>query len=76
MEPGVPFALLGAVVLLAVAAWVGLAGVALGRARPGRPPALLLAGGALVLAGVEVATAVDFGQTSSDLLPTTRAAGL
>ncbi|MGI8536609.1 MAG: ATP-binding protein [Mycobacteriales bacterium] len=78
MEPGVPFALLGAVVLLAVAAWVGLAAAALvrsGRAG-GRGPALVLTTGALVLAVVEIVTATRFGRVSSDLLPLARAAGL
>ena len=76
MEPGVPFALLGAVALLAVAAWVGLGVVALARANAGRSPALLLAVGGLVLATVEVLTATGFGKPRSDLLPTARAAGL
>ncbi len=76
MEPGVPFALLGAVVLLAVAAWVGLGVVALARSSAGRGPAVLLAVGGLVLATVEVLTATGFGRPRSDLLPTARAAGL
>ena len=79
MEPGVPFALHGAVVLLAVAAWVGLAAAALARSgwRAGtRGPALVLTGGALVLAVVETVTATGFGRSSSDLLPLARTAGL
>ncbi len=73
MEPGVPFALLGAVQLLLVAACVGLAGAAaLRRSLPGA----LVAVGALGLAGVEVRTALLLGQPSSDALALGRAAAL
>ena len=74
MEPGVPFALLGAVELLLVAAWCALAGaaVALRRTRLG---ALLVVLGALVLAAVEVRTALRFGFPRSDDLAVGRAAG-
>jgi hypothetical protein len=76
MEPGVPFALLGAVVLLSVAAWAGLAVTALVRARNGRGPALLVAAGGLVLAVVESVTGTALGSDGSDLLPPARTAGL
>jgi two-component system sensor histidine kinase VicK len=77
MEPGVPFALLGAVVLLAVASWVGLAATALVRGGAGsRGPAGLLVAGGLVLAVVETVTAISFGSERSDLLAATRTAGL
>jgi PAS domain S-box-containing protein len=74
MQPGVPFALLGAVELLAVAAWCGLAGAAVALRR-GRLAALLVVAGALVLAGVEVRTALRFGVATSDDLAIGRAAG-
>jgi hypothetical protein len=76
MEPAVPFALLGSVTLLSVAAWVSLALSGLA-ARGGRalPPALLLVGG-LALAVVDTRTALRSGLTSSDLLAVARAAGL
>jgi PAS domain S-box-containing protein len=74
MEPGVPFALLGTVQLLAVAAWVALAGTAVALRR-GRLRVLLLVLGGLVLAGTEIATALQFGATSSDELAYARAAG-
>src|SRR5687767_9787978 len=79
MEPGVPFALLGAVVLLAVAGWIGLAATAVvraGLAHGGRVPAAVLLVGGLSLGAVETATAYDFGRDSSDLLPVLRAVGL
>jgi PAS domain S-box-containing protein len=77
MEPGVPFALLGAVVLLAVAGWVGLAATAVVRARRGgRGAAALLVAGGLVLAVVETVTGTRFGSERSDLLPLARAGGL
>ncbi|TAL22320.1 MAG: hypothetical protein EPN99_06160, partial [Frankiales bacterium] len=79
MEPGVPFALLGAVVLLSVAAWIGLAATAVVRAGTGRGgpgPAVLLLVGGLVLGVVETATATSFGEESSDLLAAARTAGL
>ncbi len=71
MEPGVPFALLGAVQLLMVAACVGLAAAAaLRRSAPGT----LVALGALVLAAVEVRTALQLGVPASDGLALIRAA--
>jgi signal transduction histidine kinase len=75
MEPGVPFALLGAVALLAVAGWAGLAATAL-LTRAGRIPALLVLAGGLVLGVVETVTATWFGREDSDLLQGARAAGL
>ena len=66
MEPGVPFALLGAVALLAVAGWGGLAATALVRTR--RAAALLVPAGGAVLAVVDTITAQRFGRESSDLL--------
>src|SRR5437763_905608 len=74
MEAGVPFALLGAVQLLLVAAWCALAGTAVALRR-GRFAAGLVAVGALVLAAVEVRTALRFGQPRSDDLAVARAAG-
>src|SRR5436190_5827760 len=74
MEPGVPFALLGAVQLLLIAAWCALAGTALALRR-GRVAAVLVVAGALVLAAVEVRTALRFGFVSSDDLAIGRAAG-
>ncbi|MCW2679301.1 MAG: hypothetical protein JWM62_702, partial [Frankiales bacterium] len=76
MAPGVPFALLGAVALLAVAAWAGLAATALVRTRAGRLPALLVLAGGVVLTVVETVTATRFGNGSSELLQSSRAAGL
>jgi signal transduction histidine kinase len=80
MEPGVPFALLGAVVLLAVASWTGLAATALVRGgldRGRRGAAVLLIAGGLVLAVVETVTAAFFfGSERSDLLPAARTVGL
>ena len=71
MEPGVPFALLGAVQLLLVAACVGLAAAAgLRRSTAGA----LVALGALVLAAVEVRTALQLGVPASDDLALVRAA--
>ena len=63
MEPAVPFALLGAVQLLAIAAGVGLAAAALLRRTVS---GLVLAAGALLLTGAEVATALRLGDTASD----------
>ena len=74
MEPGVPFALLGIVELLAVASWVALAGAAVALRRGGFA-VLLAAVGSLVLAGAEVATALRFGDTTSDTLAVVRTAG-
>src|SRR4051794_37057446 len=74
MEPGVPFALLGGVQLLLIAAWCALAGTAVALRR-GRVAALLVVLGALVLAAVEVRTALRFGQIRSDDLAIARAAG-
>ncbi|MDT7538270.1 MAG: two-component system, OmpR family, phosphate regulon sensor histidine kinase PhoR [Actinomycetota bacterium] len=74
MEPGVPFALLGAVQLLLIAAWCALAGTAIALRR-GRVATILVVLGALVLAAVEVRTALRFGQLRSDDLAVGRAAG-
>src|SRR6476620_9772747 len=74
MEPGVPFALLGCVQLFSVASWVALAGAALALRR-GRFAMLLAVTGSLVLAGAEVATALRFGDTTSDALAVVRTAG-
>ena len=74
MEPGVPFALLGAAQLLLVAAWCALAGCALALRR-GRAAAALTVVGTLVLAAVEVRTAVRFDYPRSDDLAVARAAG-
>ena len=71
MEPGVPFALLGAVQLLLIAACAGVAVAALlRRSLPGG----LVALGALVLAAVEVRTALRLGVPTSDDLAFARAA--
>src|SRR5436309_3240261 len=74
MEPGVPFALLGAVQLLLIAAWCALAGTAVALRR-GRVGTILMVLGAVVLAAVEVRTALRFGQVRSDDLAVGRAAG-
>jgi PAS domain S-box-containing protein len=72
MEPGVPFALLGAVQLLLVGALAGLVAVGvLRRSTAG----LLVATGAVVLGAVEVRTALRLGVPSSDDLALARAAG-
>src|SRR5690348_16381925 len=69
MEPGVPFALLGAVQLLAIAAAVGLAAAAvLRRSLAG----VVVALGGVGLAGVEIATALRLGDTGSDALALVR----
>jgi PAS domain S-box-containing protein len=71
MEPGVPFALLGAVQLLAIAAGVGLASAGvLRRSTAG----LLVALGGLGLTAVEVDTALRLGDPVSDNLALLRAA--
>jgi PAS domain S-box-containing protein len=72
MEPGVPFALVGAVQLLVVVAAVGLA-VAGWLRRNG--PGVLVSVGALVLVVVEVRTALRLGIPMSDDLALLRAAG-
>jgi PAS domain S-box-containing protein len=74
MQPGVPFALLGSVELLSVASWMALAGAALALRR-GVLASLLVAAGSVVLAGAEVATALQFGETTSDALVLARVAG-
>lgn len=74
MAPGVPFALLGAVQLLLIAAWCALAGTAVALRRA-RFAALLVVLGALVLAAVEVRTALLFGRSTDDALALVRAAG-
>ncbi|MCW2671675.1 MAG: two-component system, OmpR family, phosphate regulon sensor histidine kinase PhoR [Frankiales bacterium] len=72
MEPGVPFALLGAVQLLAIAAGVGLAAAAaLRRSASG----LVLAIGAVGIAGAEIATALRLGDSASDGLALVRGVG-
>jgi two-component system sensor histidine kinase VicK len=63
MEPGVPFALLGAVQLLAIGAAVGLAGAAVLRRNAA---GFVLTLGALMIAAVEVATSLRLGDTTSD----------
>src|SRR5689334_4332408 len=73
MEPGVPFALVGAVQLLAVVAGTGL-GVA-GLLRRRHTPGLLVALGAFVLVYVEIRTALRLGSPMSDDLALVRAAG-
>ncbi len=69
-----PFALLGTVQLLAVAAWVALAGTALALRRRAAAAALIVLG-ALALAGADMATAVAFGTPSADAIALVRAAG-
>ena len=69
-----PFALLGAVALLSVAALGGLAAAALAADRRGAE--LLVATGALVLAGVDAATALQLGSPRSDLLTAGRGVAL
>ena len=71
MEPGVPFALLGAVQLLLIAACVGLAVAALVRRSV---PGALVAVGAVALAAVEVRTALRLGVPASEDLALVRAA--
>ncbi|MCW2500730.1 MAG: hypothetical protein JWN87_2406, partial [Frankiales bacterium] len=65
MEPGVPFALLGAVQLLAVAASLGLAAAAL--LRRSAAGVVVAVGGGL-LAAVDVDVALSLGEASSDSL--------
>jgi two-component system sensor histidine kinase VicK len=72
MEPGVPFSLLGAVQLLLIAALGGLAVTALLRRSTS---AGLIAVGAVLLAAVEVRTALRIGVPTSDTLALLRAAG-
>ena len=75
MAPAVPFALLGVVQLLAVAAWIGLAGVAaFPRLRRRVTPLFSL--GALALAVADGWTAVEFGSPASDRLAWLRLLGL
>jgi two-component system sensor histidine kinase VicK len=71
MEPGVPFALLGAVQLLLLAAFLGVA--VAGALRRSVPGALVALGG-LVLTAIEVRTALRLGVPSSDDLALARAA--
>ncbi len=78
MEPGVPFALLGAVELLTVAAWIVLAVAGIGLSR-GAVVARVLAPlmtGALLLAAVAAGTGLLLGTASSNVLTLLRAAGL
>ncbi|MCU1595656.1 MAG: two-component system, OmpR family, phosphate regulon sensor histidine kinase PhoR, partial [Frankiales bacterium] len=72
MEPGVPFALLGAVQLLLIGALLGLAAAGLLRRSL---PGALVAVASLLLAGIEVRTALRLGDPSSDGLALGRAAG-
>ena len=76
MEPGVPFALVGAVLLLAVAAWASLAAACLAVASRSRTAAALCVTGAAVLVVAETVTATRFGQGDDDGLLLVRAAGL
>lgn len=76
MEPAVDVALLGAVSLVASAAWLLLAGAAVALRGRVRGSAGLLATGAVVLAGVETLSALRFGSYSSAGLQLARAAGL
>ncbi|MGB8651091.1 MAG: hypothetical protein WCD35_10565, partial [Mycobacteriales bacterium] len=71
MEPGVPFALLGAVQLLLVAACVGLAAAGSLRRSAG---GTLVAIGGILLAAVEVRTALRLGVPASDGMALARAA--
>lgn len=78
MEPGVPFALLGAVQLLALAGWAGLAGAAIarrGRRAPGLAMPVLLAGAVLLLVA-DGGTALAFDRSADDGLAVLRAGGL
>src|SRR4051812_46157981 len=69
MEPGVPFSLLGAVQLLAIAAALGLAAAAvLRRTTAGA----VLAIGSVLLASAEIATALRIGDSASDGLALVR----
>ena len=69
MEPGVPFALLGAVQLLVIASGLGLAGAAVLRRNAG---GFVLALGGAALSGVGVATALRLGDSTSDGLAVAR----
>jgi hypothetical protein len=75
MEPGVPFALLGAVVLLAAAGWTALAG-SVAVQRGSRTGTVLVAAGALVLLVLEARTATQLGRSGTDDLAVARSAGL
>jgi len=78
MEPGVPFALLGAVELLTVAAWIVLAVAGIGLSRGAVVARVLapLVTGALLLAAVAAGTGLLLGTASSNVLTLLRAAGL
>ncbi|MCU1602165.1 MAG: Two-component sensor histidine kinase [Frankiales bacterium] len=69
MEPGVPFALLGAVQLLVIASGLGLAGAAVLRRNAA---GFVLALGGAALSGVGVATALRLGDSTSDGLAVAR----
>jgi two-component system sensor histidine kinase VicK len=70
MEPGVPFAILGAVQILLVVASVGMAAAgALRRTGPG----VLVAVGGILLAAVEIRTTLQLGIIASDNLELARA---
>ncbi|MHB8449439.1 MAG: sensor histidine kinase [Mycobacteriales bacterium] len=75
MEPGVPFALLAGVALLAVAASLGLAGAAFGRWLRG-PATVPIVIGAGLLAVTDVLTGARLGDTASGPLALARAGGL
>ena len=75
MAPAVPFALLGVVQLVAVAAWLGLAGAAVfPRLRRSVTP--LFVAGALLMAVADALTAVRFGSSTSDTIGWLRCGGL
>jgi two-component system phosphate regulon sensor histidine kinase PhoR len=75
MAPAVPFALLGAVQLTSVAAWLGLAGaVSFPRLRRRITPLFVL--GALAMAVADAYTAVQFGPAGSDGVGWLRVVGL
>jgi len=75
MAPAVPFALLGVVQLLAVAAWIGLAGASLlPRLRRRVTPVFVI--GALLLAIADAVTATQLGSPDSDLIGWLRVLGL
>lgn len=76
MSPGVPFALLGVVLLLSVAAWTGLAAAVVVSGGRTRVAAALVVTGVGLLVATDVLTASRSGSSSSDALALARAAGL
>src|SRR3954463_8149062 len=75
MAPGVPFAFMAGVQLLAVAAAVGLAGAAcFPRLRRRTTPVFII--GALAVATADALTATTYGHPESTRLALLRAAGL